>query len=438
MSALFPEDAATLDVGDLASIAYSTLRPVDAAGRDWWVTIYTRPIANEGWYHARYISNFDAHTVENAWVRYTTSGPSGAVPALTFRAQAANGSPTGPALSLAELYALDSQPILAITVQTASGWSDFTGAVDGLEVTLTNGRVGKVDFGDGIALLVAPHQVPDEELPRVNLGDAAPAFGPSSWRGPAAGPGNKSNWHARHAADGDALSALFPDEAAGFKVSDLASISYATKRPSGVPGQDWWIQIYTRTTGTNDAASWYHARFINNFDEHTESDAWTRYSTRRGMTFDDLLLRAIASGHGNELIEMISVQTASNWNGFDGSLDGLEIVHKNGRVGRVNFVGCAAGDYPEGNSCRPCQPSSAITHCEDIACIGPDIAQHTCVDCAFGYQPDPATGLCADIDECLIATDTCGANTDCINDEPSLSAPSRDIPRSAIGFSGDP
>ncbi len=184
LSTLFPEDAATLDLGDIQSLAYSTLRPTGAAGRDWWVSIYTRPDGDDtGWYHARYISNFDDHSVENAWVRYTTAAPSGAVPALTFRAQDASGAPIGNPLTLAELFAQDGQPILAITLQTASGWNGFDGYVDGLEVTLTDGKVGKVNLGDGITVPVAPHQVPDEQRPRVNVNDAPAAFDQSRGRG---------------------------------------------------------------------------------------------------------------------------------------------------------------------------------------------------------------------------------------------------------------
>lgn len=43
--------------------------------------------------------------------------------------------------------------------------------------------------------------------------------------------------------------------------------------------------------------------------------------------------------HGSELVEMISVQTDSLWNGFDGYIDGLVITLVNGNVGRVNFEG---------------------------------------------------------------------------------------------------
>lgn len=95
-----------------------------------------------------------------------------------------------------------------------------------------------------ITINVDPTMVPDETAPRVNLGDAPAGFGPDSWQGPATG---KTNWHARYLSDGDALSALFPTDAATMTIADLASISYWTNRPGTTPaGRDWWIQIYTR------------------------------------------------------------------------------------------------------------------------------------------------------------------------------------------------
>lgn len=197
-------------------------------------------------------------------------------------------------------------------------------------------------------ITIYPNQVPDEEEPRGNIGDAPGGFGTSSWQGPAGGAGHKSNWHARYNADGDYLSALFPDDVADLRISDLASISYYTKRPSGtLSGRDWWIQIYTRPQNEGD---WYHDRFINNYNDHTETSDWTQYSTGSGMTFNsnglggtgEMSLTAFKTDFGNELIEMISVQTDSGWNGFDGYMDGLEITLMNGNVGQVDFAAVPA------------------------------------------------------------------------------------------------
>jgi PEP-CTERM motif len=198
-----------------------------------------------------------------------------------------------------------------------------------------------------IQIDVNPSQVPDETQPRVNVGDAPAGYGPDSWQGPVAGVGNKTNWHARYLADGDALSDLFPADAATMTIADLAEINYSTKRPTGTAaGSDWWIQIYTRPTGSGDNASWYHDRFINNYSAHTNIGAWTQYSTLGAMTFQSnglgvigvSTLAQLIADAGSQEIEMISIQTNSGWNGFDGYIDGLEIELTNGNIGQVNLV----------------------------------------------------------------------------------------------------
>lgn len=207
-------------------------------------------------------------------------------------------------------------------------------------------------FGKTLTLEVAPSDVPDEQPPRINAGDAPNGYGPDSWQGPASG---KSNWHARYLADGDALSKLFPTDVANLKISDIASITYFTKRPTGTPaGRDWWIQIYTRPTGSGDKASWYHDRYINNYNQHTSLDEWTQYSTSGDMTFKSngwggpvMDFATFVATKGSEKVEMISVQTDSGWNGFDGYIDGLEITLVNGKVGRVNFGATTAGATAE-------------------------------------------------------------------------------------------
>jgi len=70
-----------------------------------------------------------------------------------------------------------------------------------IDTSLLNGG-NRVDFygPTPITIDVYPSLVPDEQLPRVNLGDAPTGFGPDSWQNSAMG---KVNWHARYLADGD-------------------------------------------------------------------------------------------------------------------------------------------------------------------------------------------------------------------------------------------
>jgi hypothetical protein len=200
-------------------------------------------------------------------------------------------------------------------------------------------------MADSITIQVSPDQVPDESPPRVNVGDAPTGFGSESWQNADTG---KVNWHARYLADGNALSALFPTEAATLTIGDLASIDYWTKRPSGTAaGEEWAVFIYTRPDGVNDASSWYGYRFLNNYNEHTETDAWTQYSTSSGMTFRDNAgnaggvsgdLAYLKANFGSELVEMISIQTMSNYADFNGYVDGLTITLDSGSVGSVNLI----------------------------------------------------------------------------------------------------
>ena len=196
-----------------------------------------------------------------------------------------------------------------------------------------------------ITIDIAPSQVPDENPPAVNYGDAPAGFGPDSWQNTQTG--GKVNWHARYIGDGDCLSTLFPTQAATLKVNQVASISYWSKRPDGTPAnEDWAAFIYTRPITGGDS-SWYGYRFVNNYNEHTNIGSWTEYSTDTGMTFrknsgtttalmsfDDLK----SSTYGNELVEMISIQTMSNYSTFDGYMDGLTITLTDGSVGTVNFI----------------------------------------------------------------------------------------------------
>ena len=232
--------------------------------------------------------------------------------------------------------AAGTQLIGAITIQTDSGWNGFDGYVDGLVITLTNGNVGQVNFeADSTTIDVAPCEVPDETPPRINAADAPLGFGPDSWQGPAVGQVELARplsigW-------GQSLRVV-PGGRPTMTINDLHSIAYFTKRPASIPaGEDWWIQIYTRPTGFGDAKPWYHAKFTNNYSDHTDTDVWTEYSTDGTMTFDGMTLAALQTAAGTQEIEMISIQTNSSWPGFDGYIDGLVITLANGNVGRVNL-----------------------------------------------------------------------------------------------------
>jgi len=211
---------------------------------------------------------------------------------------------------------------------------------------LAVGGVAQASTSVTIRVSIAPSDVPDEDQPRINVGDAPGDYGPDSWQNTAKlSSTSKVNWHARYLGDGDWLSTLFPDgQAASMTISDLASISYYTKRPSDTDaGEDWAIKIYTRPLSSQ--TGWYNLKFTNNYSAHTATDAWTQYSTGSDMTFSldggdgtQYTLAQLGTTYGTELIEMISVQTWSNYEDFNGSMDGLEIGLNNGSIGQVDFV----------------------------------------------------------------------------------------------------
>ena len=196
-----------------------------------------------------------------------------------------------------------------------------------------------------ITINIGPGDVPDEQA-AVIYGEAPTTeLGPDSWQNAETG---KVNWHARYLGDGDFLSALFPDAAATLTIADIASISYWTNRPSTTAAsQDWAVFIYTRPENDgNDDSGWYDHRFVSDYNTHTETDTWTEYSTDTGMQFRRnsgattgyMDLSTIqGTSYGSELVEMISVQTMTNYADFNGYMDGLTITLDNGNVGIVNF-----------------------------------------------------------------------------------------------------
>lgn len=194
-----------------------------------------------------------------------------------------------------------------------------------------------------VTIIATPDQVPDENLPAIHVGDAPAGFGADSWQNTQTG--GKVNWHARYLLDGDYLSALFANQTATLTINDISSISYWTKRPDGtVAKQDWAVFIYTRPFVGGDS-SWYGNRFVNNYNEHTNIGDWTQYSTDSDMTFRKnsgtqtglMSFSDLQTNYGTQLIEMISVQTMSNYASFNGYMDGLTITLADGSVGRVNF-----------------------------------------------------------------------------------------------------
>jgi hypothetical protein len=168
----------SVTVGEVASISYwtkkDTTHTVEAP--DWSLIIYTKPYAGDvsapTWYGDRYGSEpyFSSNLIDpaNTWNLWSSDGPTNEMrffestagaPGATF------GSYTDPNWAdFSSQNALSGQPrsiqmILTLSLQTGSAWAaGFTGQIDGMTVTLTDGSVARINFeadtvdtdGDGV------------------------------------------------------------------------------------------------------------------------------------------------------------------------------------------------------------------------------------------------------------------------------------------------
>jgi hypothetical protein len=184
----------------------------------------------------------------------------------------------------------------------------------------------------------------DEQPPRDVFGDAPTGWGAGSWQGPATALNAKTNYHVDYMGNNELVQLFGTDS---LQVKDLQKISYFTKNYS--VSSDWWLTIYTMKDykdETNNDYGWYHSRLHANPDGASGNpNDWNLWSTdsgestttqltfrddRRGLQYFTLtqLTNGLSPGHDykNEWIRAITFQTASNWNGFDGYIDGLTIT----------------------------------------------------------------------------------------------------------------
>lgn len=183
---LFPGRALT--VGEIASMSYWTKKgpthvSVDV---DWYLALYTKPYAGDkstpSWYGDRYGAepyySVGINAPVNTWNKWNTAGGTNQLRFFesTQGAPGANfGSYTDPDwASFRSSFALSgmpraSQEILYISLQTGSAWAaGFTGKLDGLTITLTDGSTATVNFEadeDNIAPVVTNVAVSQNPAP---------------------------------------------------------------------------------------------------------------------------------------------------------------------------------------------------------------------------------------------------------------------------------
>jgi hypothetical protein len=168
VSELFPEETSPVTIDDVASISYWTNIPGTGGSPNWTLEIYTATTGTNdeaSWYGTRLNAEpyFTSTTVaSNTWNQWSTGGSN----ALLFYDAGRNGGVYGTYTdpTLAEIQAglvtwngsgengtsdnYGQDVISMFSLQTGSAWTNgFTGSVDGLTVTLTDGNVGKLDLG---------------------------------------------------------------------------------------------------------------------------------------------------------------------------------------------------------------------------------------------------------------------------------------------------
>jgi len=159
-----------ITIGDLQSLSWWTKKPGDGTQPDWYLAIYTAK-QNDGkdpdsWYRSRLNSEpyFTQSTVDpDTWHQWSSGDPEHPLRFFDQPRTGVFGTYNDPTLSVITSGPINwknygsgypdlewnysTETILAFSFQTGTDWSNgFTGMLDGFEVKLTNGDVGRVNF----------------------------------------------------------------------------------------------------------------------------------------------------------------------------------------------------------------------------------------------------------------------------------------------------
>ena len=168
----------SVTIRDVASISYWTNKPGSAGDPDWSFYIYTNPTGSgdeASWYHSRLVSEpyftGTPSVAADTWHEWSTNDPSNPMrfydsgrdggifgtysdPTLAAIHSGAISWPSG------STYDYNSDAIEFFSFQTGSAWTNgFTGMLDGLTVTLNDGRTGTVNFEASPAAVPEPGSI---------------------------------------------------------------------------------------------------------------------------------------------------------------------------------------------------------------------------------------------------------------------------------------
>ena len=161
VSSLF---ASPVTIGDIQSISYWTNKGTTAADPDWTLLLYTKPTGtgdSASWYKSRlnsepYFTGTPSVTA-NTWHQWSTNDSTNPMRFYDQPRGGNFGTYTDPTLSdlkagnvtwaNSTTHDYSAEQLNLISLQTGSAWAPgFTGLVDGVTVTLTNGDVGYVNL----------------------------------------------------------------------------------------------------------------------------------------------------------------------------------------------------------------------------------------------------------------------------------------------------
>ncbi len=193
-----------------------------------------------------------------------------------------------------------------------------------------------------------------DALPTGYTSSYAPGFATSAWESN----GNKLELYLSPSALGFSTISL-----GSSATNNLAGISYWTNKLNAVQG-DWYINIYTNTTGSNDAASWYHDRLTfetssGSYQASAAINTWVQATT--ATSTDQLLLTSVNSSTGNtylstpqtltqvessasyntQTVKYITLTVASNATTLRSLVDGLQFSSTDGSTATFNLEAAA-------------------------------------------------------------------------------------------------
>jgi hypothetical protein len=188
-----------------------------------------------------------------------------------------------------------------------------------------------------------------DALPTGYTASSAPGYGTSSWE-----------------TNGNKLELYLSPSALGFSTvtlastgNNLASVSYWTNKLNAVQG-DWYINIYTNTTSSNNAESWYHDRLTfltadGSYKSSATTNTWTQATT--ASSSNQLLLTSVNSSSGytylsspealsavessanydTQTVKYITLTVASNAATLQSLVDGLQFSSGDGSTATFNL-----------------------------------------------------------------------------------------------------